>query len=71
MLAAILERCPLSVQGAQLGMKPLANDPPIAHNHSSDERIRADSPPPELCKLQRSPQMGSIRACELGFHETD
>jgi hypothetical protein len=50
---------------------PLANNLAIPHNHSSDERIGANSPPPALRKLQRAPEMFAMRACELGFHETD
>lgn len=56
---------------SQFGVEPLANHLAISHNNSSDERIGTDSPPPALSKLQRTLEMLAIRACELGFHETD
>jgi hypothetical protein len=59
------------MQLAKFSMKPLADHLTIPHNHSSDKRIRADSPSPILRKLKRPLQVGSVRACELGIHRTD
>ena len=70
-LPAILQRRPLGVQPAQLGMKPLADHLAVTHDHGADQRIRADSPAPALGKLQRPPQVRPIRGCELGVHATD
>ena len=70
-LGTIGQRSPLRVQIAQFGMPPLTGNLAIPHNNSSDERIGANSPPPALRKLQRVAEMLAIRACELGFHETD
>jgi hypothetical protein len=55
----------------QLGVPPLANHLAATHNNSSDERIGTDSTPAALRKLQRSRHVSLVRACELGFHETD
>ena len=68
---AVGQRRPLSVQPAQLGVEPLADHLAVAHDHRSDQRIRADPPPPALGQLQRPLQVVSIRACELGVHATD
>jgi hypothetical protein len=59
------------MQPTQFGMKPLANHIPTPNNNSSDKRIRTHPPPPILSQLQRSQEMPSIRACELGIHKTD
>jgi hypothetical protein len=59
------------MQATQLGMKPLADHIPVSHDDSSDERIRADSTPPALSKLQRPREMPLIRGCELAIHATD
>jgi hypothetical protein len=67
-LATVSKRRPLSMQPPQLGMKPLADHRPITNNHSSHQRIRANTPTPALSKLQSSPQMTSIRVSEQGFH---
>jgi hypothetical protein len=56
---------------SQFSVEPLANHLAVPHHHSSDERIGAHSPSPALGKLQRTLEMLAIRACELGFHETD
>jgi len=52
-------------------MKSLANQLTVAHHDRTDERVRTDASPPPLRKLQSSPQVLSIRACELGVHEVD
>ena len=69
--ATILQRRPLGVQPPQLGMKPLADHLPAPHNDGSNQRIRADPPETAVGKLQRPPQMSTIRVCELGVHLTD
>jgi hypothetical protein len=46
------------MQPAQLRMKPLANYLLIAHDHGSDHRIGADTPPPALSQLQRPLKVG-------------
>ena len=66
--AAILERRPLGVQAAQLGVEPLADRLLSTHDHGADQRIRADPPAPPLGKLQRPPHVGCIRACQLPVH---
>jgi hypothetical protein len=57
----VRKRRALSMQSAQLSMKPLADNLPVTHNDSSHKGVRADPPPPTLSKLQSSPQMTSIR----------
>jgi hypothetical protein len=61
LLPTIRQRRPLSMQSAQLSMKPLADHNPVTHNHSSNQGVRAYTPAPTLSKLQNSPQMTSIR----------
>jgi hypothetical protein len=70
-LPAIGKSRPLSMQPAQLSVKPLADDIPISHNNSSDKRIRTHLAPPVLGKLKRMAHMCSFRACELRVHRTD
>jgi hypothetical protein len=59
------------MQLAQFGMKPLANNVAITHNHCSNKRIRTDLAAPELRKLKSSSQVRPVSACELGVHATD
>jgi hypothetical protein len=59
------------MKSTQLSMEPLTNRLTVTHKHRTDQRIRADSPATALGKLQRPPQVSTIRVCQLGIHATD
>ena len=65
---AVGERRPLRVQPAELGVEALADHLAVADDDGADQRIRADPPAAALGQLQRAPQMGPVRACELAVH---
>ena len=56
--AAVLERRPLGVQAAELGVEALADHLAVAHDDGADQRVGADLPPPILGQLQRALQVG-------------
>jgi len=67
-LPAILERRPLGVQTAKLGVKSLADHRSVTHKNRSNQRVRADTAPPALRKLQSPLQVGSVGLCQWGGH---
>ena len=66
--AQSLKRSPLGMQIPKLSVVALADHSAISHNDRSHQRIRADSPPPELRKLQSPPKMSQVRSCQRSSH---
>ena len=60
--ATVLQRRPLRVEATEFCVEALTDHLPVAHDHRTDEGVRADAPPPALGQLQSAPQVSLIRA---------
>jgi hypothetical protein len=52
------------MQIAQFSVMAFPDDGSVPYEHSPHERVRADSPPPELRQLKRPPKVLTIRSCQ-------
>ena len=57
---ASVDRRPLGVQAAELGVEALADHLVVADEHGADQRVGADTPATALGELERPAQVGCV-----------